>query len=47
MTEAEEVELLDGILRASKNLRYNERGSKMWELSKKRLIMLVAQLERD
>ena len=47
MTEAEEMDLLDGILRCSKNLRYSERGSKLWYLAKKRLIEQVGKLEPD
>lgn len=47
MTDDEYSELLDGILRASKNLRYLPRDSKLWALARKRLVELVEQLGRE
>jgi hypothetical protein len=47
MTEEDNIEVLDGILRAAKTLRYTPQDSKLWHLAKKRLIELVGQLEKD
>lgn len=47
MTDDEYTEMLDGILRASKNLRYLPRDSKLWHLARKRICELVEQLGRD
>lgn len=47
MNEDEYTEILDGILRAAKSLRYLPRDSKMWNLARGRIHELVEQLGRD